>query len=118
MIKTESPIKWEGRQYFEARRLGFSEDGGFVVSLFTTEPAEHRGGYSTTVPISPASYRAKHKTKAAVEDKGNELIIYCDWGNAHRLGASREVIESLLTEAEAHDIPVRATAIRSSGRGE
>ncbi|AVQ81702.1 hypothetical protein [Variovorax sp. PMC12] len=119
MIETKSHIKWQGRQYFEAKELGFSTTGKFIVSLFTTEPAEMRGGYFTAVPISDAGYRAKYKTKAAVQDNGDELIIYCDWGRSHRLGASREVIEQLIDDARSHKIPVRAAAetSRESGRG-
>jgi len=106
VIQTDdSHIKWEGRQYFEARELGFSLDGGCIVSLFTTEPAEHRGGYFTAIPISPPAYREKHPTKAAVYDNGNELVVYCDWGRSHRIGASRKVIERLLVDAADNKIP-------------
>jgi len=106
VIKTDDTrIEWEGRQYFEARELGFSREGGFIVSLFTTEPDEHRGGYFTVVPISPPAYRKKHPTKAAVYDNWHEIIVYCDWGRAHHLGASRYAIEQLLNEAADHKIP-------------
>jgi len=105
VIQTDnSPIEWGGRQYFEARELGFSEHG-FVVSLFTTKPDEHRGSYFTCVPISPLTYRKKYPTKAAVRDWGTELIIYCDWGRSHRIKTSRSTIEKLLADADANEIP-------------
>jgi hypothetical protein len=118
VIKTESYIKWEGRQYFEALELGFADRGGFIVSVFTTPPDQHRGRLFTIVPISDAKYRARNKgSRAAVLDEGSELIIYCDWGRSHRLGASRAVIEQLLADAAAHEIPIRAAAETSRAKG-
>ncbi len=107
-IATNETIKWEGRDFYGGQEIGFTPDGGFVLHLYTTEPAEMRGTYFTSLPISPASYRKKHATKVAVRDRGDSISIYCDWGREHRLGAPRSILEKILAQAASHGVPVGA----------
>lgn len=107
MLRTDEPIHWEGRTFFGGDEIGFTDDGSFVLGLYSTEPAPQRGTYFTSLPISDKPFRKLHPTKAAVRDDGDALTIFCDWGRAYRLGASRQIIEALIAEAKEHDVPVQ-----------
>ena len=106
-ISFKGNITWRGNRYYGADRLGFTDKGQFVVSLFTyREPHDQRGNYFTVIPISGDEYRATDKTKAAVRDDGDALTVFCDWGDAHRIEMPRSAVESLIAEAVSHGIPV------------
>lgn len=80
-IATDKPVRFEGREYFGAKRIGFEEHGSFILDLFTTPPPEPRGGYFTVLPISPKHYRQTvHKTQAGYRDDSDSLVVFCDWG--------------------------------------
>lgn len=88
-------IIWEGERYF-----GIEQFDGIVVDLYTTENKE--GGYFTSLPISPLSYRKKSPTKARVifqpkKENGFVVIdIYNDWGSMYQM----KIHESLTKEIE------------------
>ena len=106
-ISTKSEITLNGERFFEAEKIGFTDDGAFVIDLFTTPAPSPRGSYFTVIPISPADYRIGSKTKAAVADHGEHITVYDDWGSPITIGASRDVLDVLLKECEANNIPLR-----------
>lgn len=105
--KTDSVVTWNGNRYFGAKEIGFTDKGTFIVSLHTTpfvRDGDPRGSYFTTIPISDTAYRAKHKTKAAILRRGQKLVVYCDWGRPHEIGAPSDVLDAIEAEAAAHAI--------------
>lgn len=106
-ISTKSTITLNGESFFEAERIGFTDDGAFVIDLFTTPAPSPRGSYFTVIPISPADYRINNKTKTSVADHGEHITVYDDWGSPTTIGASRDVLEAVLEECEANNMPLR-----------
>ena len=94
-----------GRPFEGIRRVGFVDSGAFVLDFYTTPPPMPRGGFFTGIPISPAEYRAEHSTKCAFRDNGHEVVVWCDWGHPHRIGAERDVLDSLIANIRANDVP-------------
>jgi hypothetical protein len=106
-VKTGAMITFEGHEYFGAEKIGFTEDGHFVVDLHTTPPPKPQGGYFTCLPISPLNYRQTvRKTKAAVRDDGDSIVVFDDWGGGHRIAAERELLDLLIDECEENEIPL------------
>lgn len=111
LTNTEHQIKFKGRDYFGIRELGFDSNGHFIVSLWRHPPPEPRGGYFTSLPISPRDYRANvHKTKAAFRDHGEVIVVYDDWGTPFEFEAERDVLDALLADCKANDLDEVKTA--------
>lgn len=102
---TEMKITFKNHDYFGAKEIGFTEDGTFVLYLYTTPPPEPRGTCFFSIPISPLFYRkTTNTTKTAVRDNGSAIIIFDDWGSGHSIITEREVIKQLLRECEKQEI--------------
>jgi hypothetical protein len=98
---------FEGRAFHGIRELGFNERGAFVLGFHTTPAPMPRGGYFTALAISPASYRKSHPTKCCFVDEGRQVVVYDDWGRMHRIAASRDVLDALIRNMQANNLPVR-----------
>jgi hypothetical protein len=105
---TNNPLVWMGRKFYAAAEIGFNDSGTFVLSLYSYKPPhEKHGNYFTTIPISEAAYRDTAPTKAAYCDQGKALVVYDDWGAAHRIEADRKVLDALCDECRAQKLPLR-----------
>jgi hypothetical protein len=98
-------VVFQGTAYHGIRELGFTDNGAFVLSFHTTPAPMPRGGYFTCIPISSREYRAKHPTKCGFRDEGRQLIVWDDWKTMHRIAAPREVLDQLVANMRAHDLP-------------
>lgn len=114
-IKVKGELEFGRVKYFGAEQIGFTEEGSFVVDLFTTPPPKPCGGYFTVIPISPAEYRRENPTKAAVRDDGNSIVLISDCGAEYRITMDRASIDRLLTECEANGLPLLETGISPEG---
>lgn len=97
------------------RELGFNARGAFVIDAHTTPavPAGGpRGGYFTSIPLSPIEYRRLRPTQAAFARAADRLTIYDDWGCPHHIEAPAEIIDALVAECIANEIPGREAAER------
>lgn len=107
MIKNlEKPIVFGARQYTGIKELGIDpEHGGLTVNLYTTPPAEQRGGFFTSIPISPASHRKKYKRdNVCFRDDGKALFVWDDWGKFYIIQADREVLDLLVADLTFNDV--------------
>lgn len=87
---------------FRAHELGFTDRGGFVLSIKWPQG----GSFFTTHPISNMDWRRKHKTQAAYKKIDNEtIVIYDDWGRRFTVQAGPDVIDGLVADCVANEIP-------------
>lgn len=108
---TDAIIIYNGDSFYGAKELGFSASGSFILSLYPLPAThEHRGGYWTSIPISGKEYRREHPTKTAFEDHGHMLVIYSDWGTPDTIRAPREILDMLVAECLANEIPQKEVA--------
>lgn len=98
-------VVFDGRAFHGVRELGFSERGGFVADFHTTPAPMPRGGYFTALAISPADYRRKRPTKASFTDEGRQVIVRDDWGSMTRIAAPRDMLDQLVANMRAHELP-------------
>lgn len=108
-------VVFAGQMYCGIRELGFTDDGYFVASFYTTPPPLPRGGFFTAIPISPADYRAKTPTKCGFVVGQGQLIVLDDWGNATRITAEPSVIYALIENVRAHDLPDHSAIAKATG---
>jgi hypothetical protein len=108
MYKDENAIvTFDGQQFYGIEELGFqSENGSFVVSLFTTPAPSPRGSCSYVVPISGMFYRRKYPTKASVKRTSSSVTIYDDYGMSHVLKAKKDVLDFVVQDCISHEIPI------------
>jgi len=100
--------KYHSRTFEGIREIGFADTGEFCLDLWTTPPAEMRGGYCSTISISSKSYRDQNGTDAKAELLGSGIVIYDDWGNATRINADDNVIAALWAECVEQGLVVEA----------
>jgi hypothetical protein len=89
------------------RELGFNERGAFIIAGYNSPPPEPRGGYFTGLPISPIEYRRRSRTQTAFARKAAQLIIWDDWGTPYSIVAPAHILDTLVAECIANEIPVR-----------
>ena len=106
-ISTESNIAIDGEKFLGAKKIGFTDDGAFVMDLFTTPPPMPRGSYFTVIPISSSSYREIRNTGTFVVDNGEYITIYDDWGKPTTINTDRDVLDALLKECDTNNVPLR-----------
>jgi hypothetical protein len=109
----EAPVSlrtgYSSQDLVGVRELGFNDRGAFVVDGWTTPPGTRRGAYFTGLPISPVDFRRTHRTEAAFTRGKGGLVIYCDWGRKHIIDAPADVLDALVSECVAHELPERAS---------
>ncbi|MDB5937477.1 MAG: hypothetical protein JWQ01_4821 [Massilia sp.] len=105
-VEIDEPLKFAGRAYAGIEQIGFTADGHFVVDLWTTPAPEPRGGWFTCLPISTLAYRKTHKTRTSVADFGSDISIADDYGTCYTIEASRPILDALLIECEANEVPL------------
>ena len=105
-IATDTTINFEGKNFYGAKEIGFTDRGTFIVSLYTTPLPKPQGGYFTCLPISDLAYRNKHPTKSYVKDHGNAISIADDWGTESKIKANRPILDQLLQECLLNNIPL------------
>lgn len=110
-VEVDEPLKFNGRAYPGIRRIGFTVDGNFIVDLWSTPAPEPRGGYFTCLPISPLAYRNERKTGASVADFGSHISIADDWGSTYIIEAGRQILDALLIECEANEVPLLCATV-------
>lgn len=97
------------QEFVGISELGFNARGTFVVDAHTTarDPEDgRRGGYLTSVPISPLDYRRENPTRAAfTRETKTRLVVYDDYGHPHRFEAPHEIIHALAVECAANELP-------------
>lgn len=117
MIATESKIVFqhEGRTqtFYGCDRIGFTEDGHFVISGFTT-PADqtnihgNRGGYFTSIPISPLEYRQKHGASydrpIGYETTERSITVYDEFAHPYKFTVNKKFVKALAEECEAQEL--------------
>jgi len=105
----ETPVTFRGRTFCGIRELGFNARGAFIVALWTTPPPHPRGGYMTSLAISPTEWRRRNPkalSRCGVIDAGGEIVVLDDWGEPHPIKAPRPVLDRLRRECAANDIPL------------
>ena len=101
MIETTEKIIFEGQEF-----VGRTTEIGFINGHFRFSSRYPEGGsYSTSIPISPLSYRLEYPTKTKFKDDGDQLIIASDHGETSTIQASRHIILSLIDECLEQQIP-------------
>jgi hypothetical protein len=97
----------EALDFTGIRELGFNERGAFIVSAWTTpaNPGGPRGSYFTAPPISPLAYRRTNRTATGFVRERRRLILRDDWGNAYTIAAPADVLDALVAECIANEIP-------------
>lgn len=84
-----------GREQFYGGKVGFTDDGHFIIQAFTTPPPEPRGTYFTSLAISPPEYREKHPTAASYWRQEGLLTVYNDWGGRHTIHGPNGFLDEL-----------------------
>jgi len=112
MTSTDKVIAKDGRRFYGADRVGFTEDGMFVFSAWTTPPGDQRGSFFTTIPISDREYRAKRQTKTAVFLGAGFIDIFDDWGTPTRICAETAMLDTLFAECVAQGLPILGGSLR------
>jgi hypothetical protein len=92
-------IVYNDKVFSGIEQLGFTEDGTFIVDIWTTPVADRRGGFFTVLPISPLGHRKEHKTKTKfVRPSSDLLVIHDDWGRIYTIVSEPYVIDHLVDE--------------------
>jgi hypothetical protein len=93
--------------------LGFNERGTFIVDGYRYPkawPDGLRGGYLTTLPISPVEYRRAHgpgtdyPVKSGYSLHADRLVIFDDWGKEHIIYGPADVLGVLARDCETHEL--------------
>jgi hypothetical protein len=100
MITCDTPLYLDGDLYLGARKIGFTEDGKFLVDLFTTPPPNPRGSMVTVFAISSRNYREKYRTKARACRTNDGIAVFDDIGRMHLITGDNDLYTRLEEECK------------------
>lgn len=98
-------VVYNGQIYKGIEEIGFNHRDSFVLDLWTTDPADMRGGFFASIPISSVEYRRTRPTKCGYRQNGETLSLFDDGGVRYLIKTNLSVIETLVQECIANEIP-------------
>jgi hypothetical protein len=109
----------EATHFFGIRKLGFLEEGGFIIVGYLSPAGALRNTLSTSIPISSTEYRQKNATLTRyMRNLDTAIVIDDDWGHAYAIVGSKEFIDQVVEDCIKHKVPKDLSLQRLHDSGE